>query len=227
MKKIVCIILAMLSLCIIMSACTTGTQDDPTEAPETTQQAAVEDETEAPTDAPTAEPTEAPTEEPTEEGTPKPALENVVLNKTVTTDYNEGGELSDPQRIVDDDETTRWSGFDLGRDDPKGNLEHIIVIDLAGEYILNDFLISFESLTGYYTIDVSDTGADDSWRSVYIYDDYTEAHQAVDDDGTFEEGTKASFIRIYINYPENEVFDESGDWPYCSIYEFCVMGYAA
>lgn len=225
MKKTFIIVLLGLVLCLFATACANTAQPQATELPKATEEQKTAEPVK-PTNAPTEVPTQKPTPEPTAVPTEKPKMSNVVAGKKVTTDYNESGQFADPQLMVDEDELTRWSGFDLGRKDPKTNLRHTVVIDLEGEFTIYEFEIYFESLTGYYEIDVSDTGADDSWKKVYEYDDFTTQHMPIEDEGTFPADTKAKFVRILIDYPEGEDYTDN-DWPYCSIFEFVCYGAAA
>ncbi|MBO4364302.1 MAG: discoidin domain-containing protein [Clostridia bacterium] len=208
-------------ICIYMLFCacakTPDQKTDPTAAPAT--EAPVVTEAPKDTEPPTAEP------EPTEEPTPAKAVVNVVLGKSATADYTERGGTCGPADLVcDGDETTRWSGFDLSRPQWRDNLTYWVVIDLAGTFTLTDFYIMFESLTGFYSIQVSDTGEDGSWKSVYVYDEVNLGPAALTDEGTFEAGTTAAFVRILVEYPEDEIF--SSGYPYVSIYEFECYGYS-
>lgn len=213
MKRIIVLIIALV-LTVCFAAC--GKAENGTEAaktPEETESATV---TEAPEE--TVEPTATP--EPTPEPTPAPKLINVVSEKPVTADYSEGADVGNTEYLVDGDEGTRWSGFDLQRPGWAKNLRHEITIDLQGLYMLKDFYISWETITGYYVIEVTADG--ENWTGVYTYDDYfTTATPLVDED-TFPEGTAAKMIRIVVDFPEGEKY--SG-YPYCSIYEFEVRGF--
>jgi len=175
----------------------------------------------------TAEPeTESPdvTEEPAPTATPAARkLVNAVSEKTVTADYSEKSEtVGDPAAIVDGDETTRWSGFDLGRPNWAKNLHHEITIDLGGRYELRDFYIIWETLTGFYSIQVSEDGTD--WTTVYEYDDVMMKATPLIDEGVFPKATFATMIRIVTGFPEGEKCEQ---YPYCSIYEFEAYGYEA
>ncbi len=180
--------------------------------------------TEAPkeTEAPqtTDEPASTETAQPEKTTAPAPKLVNVVYEKNVVTDYNEKSEtVGDPAAIVDGDETTRWSGFDLGRPYWNTNLKHEITIDLGGRYELKDFYIIWETLTGTYSILVSEDG--NEWKTAYEYDNFTTKAGALIDEGDLPKDTFAAVIKIVADLPEGESFE---GYPYCSIYEFEVYG---
>ena len=230
MKKIVsAAILTFLVFAVLLFAGCAGGDDtgDPsasgnavqTDGPEVTAVPA----TEAPT--PTAAPTEAPTEDPNV--TPKPKLVNVALNKPATANYTEeASNVFGPEAVVDGDETTRWSGFDLRLPNYKTELVHFVDIDLQGRFVLKEFSILWETLTGYYRIQVSDTGEDESWTTVYSSEDYATYSASPIDDFEIDlpNGTEANYVRIITDVPEDYVY---ADHPFCSIYEFELLGYAA
>ena len=219
MRRIIVAAVFALCVCVLICACakTPDNKPEPTDPPATQAPTA----TEAPAD------TEAPTEkpEPTEAPTPSKPIVNVVLGKEATADYTERGANCGPANLVcDGDETTRWSGFDLSRPDWQNNFTYWVVIDLGGKFTITDFYIMFESLTGTYSIQVSDTGEEESWKSVYEYDDVNYGPSALTDEGSFDSNTTASFIRVLVEFPEDETF--SGQYPFVSIYEFECYGYA-
>ncbi len=191
--------------------------------PETVTEAPAPEETAVPENTPeiATEPATEPTAEPADE-TPKKKEINVVYMKDVEVDYSEGGAVGNPAAIVDEDETTRWSGFDLGRPGWSTNFRHEITIDLMGRYELHDFYIVWETLTGFYKILVTEDG--ENWTAVYEYDDCFTNATPLTDDGVFEKDTFATMIRIETDVPEGESI--SG-YPYCSIYEFECYGCSA
>ena len=172
------------------------------------------------TAAPTAAPTDVPTEDPSV--TPKPKVMNVVLAKKATANYSEGN--LKPEYAIDGDESTRWSGFDLGLPNYQTDFVHWLKIDLEGTFVLTEFSVSWETITGYFIIQTSLTGNDDDWNDVYVYDDPTYSASALVCDDTISGSPTASFVRIMTQVPEDY---EYANYPYCSIYELEIYGYAA
>lgn len=226
-SKILALILA-LALSAVFAGCAKSDVPGGDQSPNGNSKASA-----VPAGGPSAEPTAVPTavitKEPTPtvdpNATPKPQLINVVANKPVTANYSENEELG-PEKLVDEDESTRWSGFNLGFPDFHTNFVHTVVIDLQGEFVLKEFSIYWETITGYYRIQVSATGEEDSWETVYSSEDYATYSAAglSDYDMELEDGISARYVRIITDVPEDY---EYADYPYCSIYEFELLGYAA
>ena len=225
MKKIRFLAL-LLAAAVVFAAAGCGKTEKPSDEP--AGSTGVPSNAEAVTDAPTAEPTEVPTEVPTPtvdpNATPKPQLINVAANKPVTANYSENEELG-PEKLVDEDESTRWSGFNLGFPDFRTNFVHTVVIDLQGEYVLKEFSIYWETLTGYYRIQVSQTGEEESWETVYSSLDYAtySASGLSDYEIAIEGDVSAKYVRIITDVQEDY---EYTDYPFCSIFEFELLGYA-
>ncbi|MBQ7445108.1 MAG: discoidin domain-containing protein [Clostridia bacterium] len=215
MKKFFVTVAVLIALVCLAACAGTPGNNTPSEATaEATAEADPVEETQAPEATPEL------TSEPTAEPTPSRKIMNVVYDKEVEADYSQRGEYGDPKAIVDEDETTRWSGFDLQRPNWRTDLHHEITIDLGGRYELSDFSITWETLTGYYKILVTEDGSE--WKEVYeFYDVYTKPTMLLDE-STFPKDTFATKIMITVDFPEDEEFS---DYPYCSIYDFVCYGY--
>jgi|GEM_PF-3710445 len=221
-------IAAVLALIMVFAFAGCSKTDEPADATGASDATAAATDSAEATAAPTAEPTEAPTEEPTPtvdpNATPKPTLINVVANKPITANHSENADLG-PEKIVDEDESTRWSGFGLDFPDYETNFVHTVVIDLQGEFVLKEFSIYWETITGYYRIQVSDTGEDESWETIYSSIDYaTYTSTALSDYEIDIEGdVTAKYVRIITDVTDDYEFSQ---WPFTSIYEFELLGYA-
>lgn len=182
-----------------------GSEDDEKKTPEPTT---------APTDTP--EPTN--TMEPT--ATPIPVV-NIALGKSATADHEETQELT-ADKAVDGDESTRWSGFSLALDNPAENYDRWLIVDLEKEYVVKAFEIWFEYLSVSYKLEVSLTGEEKSWTTVFDSDGFN----TIGPNQMFEEGiepVKARYVK-FLTYLHDDQAPASG-YPFCSIYELKVWGY--
>lgn len=225
----VLIVVFLTVLCIAgcsVSNAPVDTQTTDTPGTETEANAA---ETAMPAETDTPEPSPEQTDAPAETETPEPAATpetgtskktvNVVYNKPVTTDYDEHGQWGNKNAIVDEDETTRWSGFDTQRQNWSKNLHHEVTVDLQGRFLLKYFYIAWETLTGCYKIYTTENGTD--WTEVFEFDDCYLTATAVISEEDFPDDTYATMVRIVVDFPEEESFQ---GYPYCSIYEFECYG---
>lgn len=173
------------------------------------------DATPTPTVEATATPEPTDTPEPT--ATPVPVI-NVAEGKPVTADHEENGDFT-ADKAVDGDESTRWSGFSLQLENPMENYDRWLLVDLEEEYNLNGFDVWFEYLSVSFKLEVSLTGEEDSWTTVFD----TEGINPVGANQMFEENfdeVKARYVRLS-TYLHDEQAPASGH-PYCSVYELYV-----
>lgn len=174
------------------------------------------------TPEPTAMPTDtpAPTDTPEPTATPLP-LVNVAKGKPVTADHEETNDFT-ADKAVDGDEATRWSGFSLALENPMENYDRWLIVDLEKEYIINSFEIWFEFLAVSYKIEVSLTGEENSWTTVFDSDGVNPVGPNLIFEEVFEP-VKARYVK-FSTYRHEDQSPHSG-YPFCSIYELIVMGY--
>lgn len=161
-----------------------------------------------------------PTDTPEPTATPLPVV-NVAEGKPVTADHEETSDFT-ADKAVDGDETTRWSGFSLALENPTENYDRWLIVDLENEYVINSFEIWFEFLAVSYKIEVSLTGEENSWTTVFDSDGIN----PVGPNQVFEEDiepVKTRYVK-FSTYRHEDQAPHSG-YPFCSIYELIVWGY--
>lgn len=144
---------------------------------------------------------------------------NYAPSGTATASNEEAGTKYTADKAIDGDSTTASSRW--GTDVNHNITERWLQVDLGTARTFNRFVIVWERTNiENYVVEISDTGADNNWKSVYTKADGANI-ESTTSEITLNTPETARYVRLRVTQYDGTGADT--DWPSVSVYEFKII----